>query len=70
MNDDDKNLDKTLNRLMIGGAVLVGLCVLAGTYDAGYQSGAKETKPTIVHGNYTVNNSINLNSSDAGSVSE
>jgi hypothetical protein len=71
MNDDDKNLDKTLNRLMIGGAALVGLSLLAGTYDAGYQAGAKDIKlPTIVHGNYTINNSINLNSDDAGSVSK
>jgi len=69
--NDDKDFDKSLNRLMIGGAALVGLTILAGTYDAGYQSGAKENKaPTVVHGNYTVNNSINLNSSDAGSVTK
>ena len=71
MTEDDKNLDKTLNRLMIGGAVLTSALIIAGAYDAGYQSGAKETKtPTIVHGNYTVNNSINLGSSDAGSVAK
>jgi hypothetical protein len=69
MNDDDKNLDKTLNRLIMGGAALVGLCVLAGTYDAGFQAG-KDSKPTIVHGDYTINNSINLNSDDAGSLTK
>lgn len=71
LSDDDKNLDKTLERLMVGGAALVGICILAGTYDAGYQAGVNETKtPTIVHGDYTVNNSINLNSNDAGSVTK
>ena len=62
LNDDDKELDKTLNRLMIGGAVLAGLSILAGTYDAGYQAGAKETKPTIIHGNVTINNHSNNSS--------
>lgn len=70
MLDNDKTLDKTLNRLMIGGAALTSALIVAGAYDAGYQSGAKQVKPTIVHGNYTVNNSINLNSSDAGSVTK
>lgn len=62
MTDDDKDLDKTLNRLIIGGAALVGLSILAGTYDAGYQAGAKETKPTIIHGNVTINNHSNNSS--------
>lgn len=63
INDDDKNFDKnfdkTLNRLMIGGATLVGFSILAGTYDAGYQAGAKETKPITIHGNLTINNNSN-----------
>lgn len=71
MNDDDKVFEKTMNRIMIGGGILASSLIIAGAYDAGYQSGAKENKaPTVVHGNYTVNNSINLNSSDAGSVTK
>ena len=71
MNDDDKNLDKTLNRLMIGGAALTSALIIAGAYDVGYQAGVRQVKaPTIVHGDYTVNNSINLGSDDAGSVAK
>ena len=71
MTDDDKNLDKNLTRIMIGGAMLTSALIIAGAYDVGYQAGVRQVKaPTIVHGDYTVNNSINLNSSDAGSVSK
>jgi len=71
MNDDDKVFEKAMSRIMIGGGILASTLILAGTYDAGYQAGAKENiKPTIVHGDYTINNSINLNSSDAGSIAK
>ncbi|MBE9163991.1 hypothetical protein [Tychonema sp. LEGE 06208] len=60
MLDDDKNLDKTLNRLMIGGAALTSALIIAGAYDAGYQSGRKETQaPITVHGDLTINNNSN-----------
>ncbi|MEG5066772.1 hypothetical protein QUB33_24455 [Microcoleus sp. B3-A4] len=62
-NDDDKNLDKTLNRLMIGGAALTSALIIAGAYDAGYQSGRKEsTAPITVHGDLTINNNSNNSS--------
>jgi hypothetical protein len=67
MLDDDKNLTK----IMVGGALLTHALVFAVGFDVGYQSEAKRSKePTIVHGNLTINNSINLNSDDAGSVSK
>jgi hypothetical protein len=56
---------------MVGGAIVTGTLILAVGYDTGYQSGAKRVpEPTIVHGNLTINNSINLNSDGAGSVSK
>jgi hypothetical protein len=71
MLDDDKNFDKNLTKIMVGGALLTNAFVFAVGFDVGYQSGAKRGKePTIVHGNLTINNSINLNSDDAGSVSK
>lgn len=71
MLDDDKNFDKNLTRIMIGGAVLSSALIIAGAYDVGYQAGVRQTKtPTIIHGNVNINNSINLDSDGAGSVSE
>jgi hypothetical protein len=59
MNDDDKDFDKTVTRLMIGGALLTN-AVFAVGYDPGYQSGAKRVpEPTIIHGNVTINNNSN-----------
>jgi hypothetical protein len=60
MNDDDNNL----TRAIIGGAVLVNILVFAVGYDAGHEAASKETQPTIIHGNLTINNnSNNFNSS-------
>ena len=71
LNDDDKDFDKNLTKIMVGGAPVAGTLVFAIGYDTGYQSGAKRvSEPTIIHGNVTINNSINLNSDDAGSVSK
>ena len=71
LDDDDKNFDKNLTKIMVGGAIVIGTLIFAVGYDTGYQSGAKRVpEPTIVHGNLTINNSINLNSEDAGSVSK
>ena len=71
LDDDDKNFDKNLTKIMVGGAIVTGTLIFAVGYDTGYQSGAKRVpEPTIVHGNLTINNSINLNSEDAGSVSK
>jgi hypothetical protein len=70
MKDDDKVFEKTMNLIMIGGGILASTLIIASAYDAGYQSAKNQAQPTIIHGNYTVNNSINLNSSDAGSVSK
>ena len=56
---------------MVGSALLTNALVFAVGFDTGYQSGAKRVpEPTIIHGNVTINNSINLNSDDAGSVSK
>jgi len=66
MNDDDKNL----TRAMIGGAVLVNILLFAVGYDAGHEAASKQTQPTIIFGNQTINNSNNFNSSDAGSISK
>ena len=66
MTDDD---DKNLTRLMIGGAVLVNVLVFAVGYDAGHEAASKQTQPTIVHGNLTINNnSNNFNSSQPTTV--
>lgn len=71
LDDDDKNFDKNVTRLMIGGALVAGTLVFAVGYDTGYQSGAKRVpEPTIIHGNVTINNSINLDSDGAGSVAK
>ena len=71
LDDDDKNFDKNLTKIMVGGALVAGSLVFAVGYDTGYQSGAKRVpEPTIIHGNVTINNSINLNSDDAGSVTK
>jgi hypothetical protein len=71
MLDDDKDFDKNLTKIMVGGALLTNALVFAVGFDTGYQSGAKRvSEPTIIHGNVTINNSINLNSDDAGSVSK
>jgi hypothetical protein len=60
MNDDDKNL----TRAIIGGVVLVNILVFAVGYDAGHEAASKQTQPTIIHGNLTINNnSNNFNSS-------
>ncbi|MEG3875460.1 hypothetical protein [Microcoleus sp. Z1_B5] len=70
LNDDD-NFDKNLTKIMVGSVLIGGALVFAVGYDTGYQSGAKRVpEPTIIHGNVTINNSINLNSDDAGSVSK
>jgi hypothetical protein len=65
MLDDDKNFDKNVTRLMIGGALLTNALAFAVGYDTGYQSGAKRLpEPITVHGNLTINNnSNNFNSS-------
>ena len=71
MLDDDKDFDKNVTKIMVGGALVAGTLIFAVGYDTGYQSGAKRVpEPTIIHGNVTINNSINLNSDDAGSVSK
>lgn len=71
LDDDDKNFDKNLTKIMVSGAIVTGTLIFAVGYDTGYQSGAKRVpEPTIVHGNLTINNSINLNSNGAGSVSK
>ncbi|MEG4304865.1 hypothetical protein [Microcoleus sp. D3_18a_C4] len=71
MLDDDKDFDKNLTKIMVSGALLTNALVFAVGFDTGYQSGAKRVpEPTIIHGNVTINNSINLNSDDAGSVSK
>jgi hypothetical protein len=63
MNDDDKTFDKNLTRIMVGGAILANTLIIAGAYDLGYQSGAKQTKaPITVHGNVTINNNSNNSS--------
>lgn len=63
LDDDDKNLDKTLNRLMIGGAVLTSALIVAGAYDVGYQAGARKIQaPITVYGNVTINNNSNNSS--------
>lgn len=68
---DDDQIDKNLTKIMVGGALVAGTLIFAVGYDTGYQSGAKRIpEPTIVHGNVTINNSINLNSDDAGSVAK
>ncbi|MEG4087539.1 hypothetical protein [Microcoleus sp. POL10_C6] len=68
---DDDNFDKNLTKIMVGSALVAGTLVFAVGYDTGYQSGAKRVpEPTIIHGNVTINNSINLNSDDAGSVTK
>jgi hypothetical protein len=71
LNDDDDQIDKNLTKIMVGGALVAGTLIFAVGYDTGYQSGAKRVpEPTIIHGNVTINNSINLNSDDAGSVTK
>ena len=71
MLDDDKDFDKNVTKIMVGGALVAGTLIFAVGYDTGYQSGAKRVpEQTIIHGNVTINNSINLNSDDAGSVSK
>ena len=68
---DDDQIDKNLTKIMVGGALVGGALVFAVGFDVGYQTGAKRVpEPTIIHGNVTINNSINLNSNDAGSVAK
>ncbi len=68
---DDDQIDKNLTKIMVGGALVAGTLIFAVGYDTGYQSGAKRVpEPTIIHGNVTINNSINLNSDGAGSVAK
>jgi hypothetical protein len=70
--DDDKNFDKNLKRIMIGGAILANTLIIAGAYDAGYQSASRQAKSTItVQGNLTINNnSNNQNSSQPTSLAK
>ncbi|MEG4171558.1 MULTISPECIES: hypothetical protein [unclassified Microcoleus] len=66
MNDDDKDFDKNVTKIMVGGALVAGTLIFAVGYDTGYQSGAKRVpEPTIIHGNLTIinNNSNNHSSS-------
>ncbi len=64
MIDDDKNFDKFLDKVVIGAAIIGSTLIFAVGYDAGHQSAKKETQPTIIHGNVTINNhSNNSNSS-------
>jgi hypothetical protein len=65
MNDDDKDFDKNVTKIMVGGALVAGTLIFAVGYDTDYQSGAKRVpEPTIIHGNVTINNnSNNFNSS-------
>jgi hypothetical protein len=68
---DDDNFDKNLTKIMVGGALVAGTLIFAVGYDTGYQSGAKRVpEPTIIHGNVTIDNSINLNSDGAGSLAK
>ena len=41
LDDDDKNFDKNVTRLMVGGALVGGALVFAVGFDTGYQAGAK-----------------------------
>lgn len=70
--DDDKNLDKNLKKIMIGGAIIANTLIIVGAYDAGYQSASRQAKSTItVHGNLTINNnSNNQNSSQPTSLAK
>ncbi len=65
LNDDDKNFDRNVTRVIIGSVLLTNVLVFAAGYDTGYQNGVKRaTEPTIIHGNLTINNnSNNFNSS-------
>jgi hypothetical protein len=63
MNDDDRNFDKNVTKIMVGGALVAGTLIFAVGYDTGYQSGAKRVpEPTIIHGNVTINNNSNNSS--------
>ncbi|MEG4407984.1 hypothetical protein [Microcoleus sp. MON2_D5] len=64
MNDDDKDFDKNVTKIMVGGALVAGTLIFAVGYDTGYQSGAKRVpEPTIIHGNLTIINNSNNHSS-------
>jgi len=64
MNDDDRDLDKNVTKIMVGGALVAGALIFAVGYDTGYQSGAKRVpEPTIIHGSVTINNNNSNNSS-------
>jgi hypothetical protein len=41
LDDDDKNFDKNLTKIMVGSAIVTGTLIFAVGYDIGYQSGAK-----------------------------
>lgn len=70
LNNDDKDFDKTLKQIIIGGAVLANSLIIAGAYDVGYQAGVKQNKaPITVHGNVTINNNSN-NSSQPKAIKE
>ncbi len=64
LDDNDKDFDKNVTRLMVGGALVAGTLIFAVAYDTGYQSGAKRVpEPTIIHGNVTINNNSNNSTS-------
>jgi hypothetical protein len=66
LNDDDKDFDKNLTKIMVGGAIVSGALVFAVGFDVGYQSGAKRVPgQTIIHGNLTINNNSNNSTSQS-----
>jgi hypothetical protein len=66
LNDDDKDFDKNLTKIIVGGAVMSGALVFAVGFDIGYQTGAKRTpEPTIIHGDVIINNHSNNSTSQS-----
>jgi hypothetical protein len=55
-------------------AVAVGVALAGGSliwvcgYDAGFRQGIKTSKPSVVLGDQVINNSININSGEAGAL--
>ena len=66
MLDDDKDFDKNVARLMIGGALLTSALVFAVGYDAGKSAG-KQTPLISVQGNLIIQQD-SFNSSQPATV--